>query len=151
MDITGCLQLYFSGNVNHFHILAFRGLQRLHDILGNGGKLEILGNLSKSIHHVKIPMVMNVIDIQSKLWLWLIKQLLYNVLVRFALSQKVGTPSTEKHPGFPCNQFGAQEPGTAEEVLFKNLPFSYLLLILFVQIGKRADCSPGVEWIWCRV
>ena len=50
-----------------------------------------------------------------------------------------------KHPGFPCNQFGAQEPGTAEEVLFKNLPFSYLLLILFVQIGKRADCSPGVE------
>ena len=66
MDITGCLQLYFSGNVNHFHILAFRGLQRLHDILGNGGKLEILGNLSKSIHHVKIPMVMNVIDIQSK-------------------------------------------------------------------------------------
>ena len=67
MDITGCLQLYFSGNVNHFHILAFRGLQRLHDILGNGGKLEILGDLSKSIHHMKIPMVMNVIDIQSKL------------------------------------------------------------------------------------
>jgi len=38
----------------------YRGLQRLHDILGNSGKLEILG--------------------------------------------------------FPCNQFGAQEPGTAEEI-----------------------------------
>merc|ERR1712130_122225 len=38
----------------------YRGLQRLHDILGNSGKLEILG--------------------------------------------------------FPCNQFGAQEPGTPEEI-----------------------------------
>ena len=66
-------------------------------------------------------------------------------LGKICIESKSRHTINREHPGFPCNQFGAQEPGTAEEVLFKKITFSFLLLIFFVQIGNLADCSPGVE------
>ena len=56
-----------------------------------------------------------------------------------------GNGGIKLHSGFPCNQFGAQEPGTAEEVIFiglcrRNCNFPTL------QIAALVSSEFGVEF-----
>ena len=46
--------------------------------------------------------------------------------------------------GFPCNQFGAQEPGTAEEVIFIFL--LQIKSILILQTAALVSSEFGVEF-----
>ena len=55
-----------------------------------------------------------------------------------------GKAGIRLYSGFPCNQFGAQEPGSAEEVIFSSSSDR-------LQLFNLADCSPCVQWVWCRV
>ena len=47
--------------------------------------------------------------------------------------------------GFPCNQFGCEEPGTDAEIKGKPAPFSDKYLVFFGGIKVDMDCNIQVQ------